>query len=68
MAEQLRSIKEILTNTNAPISAHMVWQQSVHKDDIEGFYAELKQLVDVDGSVVDVKESDQSYLKLADAN
>jgi len=68
MAEQLRSITEILTNTNAPLPAHTVWQQSIHKDDIEGFYAELKQLVDIHGSVIDVKEGEQTYLKLADAN
>jgi|GEM_PF-6299414 len=30
MAEQLRSIKEILTATPAPVSAHTVWQQSVY--------------------------------------
>lgn len=68
MAEQLRSIKEILGNTNAPVPADTVWKQSVHKDDIEAFYADLKQLVDVEGSVADVKEDGQSYLKLTHAD
>ena len=68
MAEQLQSIKAILATANAPVPAHTVWQQSEHKDDIEAFYADLKQLVDVEGSVEDVKEGDQSFLKLTHAD
>lgn len=68
MAEQLRAIKEILAAAPTPIPAHTVWQQSIHKNDIEAFYAELKQLVDEEQSVVDVKEGDQSYLTLANAH
>lgn len=68
MAEHLRSIKDILISSEGPMSAYAVWQQSIHKDNIEAFYAELKQLVDVEGSIVDEKEGDQSYLTLSNAD
>ena len=68
MTEKLQPIKAILATANAPVSTHSVWRQSVHKDDIEAFYADLKQLVDVEGSVEDVKEGDQSFLKLTHAD
>lgn len=68
MAEQLRPIKDILTTSQTPVSSYTVWQQSIHKNDIEAFYAELKRLVDEEKSVLDIKEGDQSYLTIAHAD
>lgn len=38
------SIVEVLQSSKTPMTAKAVWQQSKHKNDIEGFYAELKKL------------------------
>lgn len=42
--ESEKSILEILQQLDTPISAHELWQQSVHHADIEKFYAELKTI------------------------
>lgn len=44
--ENNKSILEILKDTDTPIDAKDLWQKSMHKDDIEAFYAELKELMD----------------------
>jgi len=38
-----KTILEILTGLDSPISAHDLWQQSIYNEDIEEFYAELKK-------------------------
>jgi restriction endonuclease S subunit len=58
-------ILEILSNTKQPILAANLWKQSEFKDDIEGFYAELKRLIDIDKTVVEEKIGKDSYLKPA---
>jgi type I restriction enzyme S subunit len=43
--ESNKTVKEILEEANGkPMDAKEVWQKSIHKDDIEKFYEELKQL------------------------
>jgi type I restriction enzyme S subunit len=42
MSEKLRTIVEILNESDEPVSAKKLWESSVHKDDIDAFYAQLK--------------------------
>ncbi|NOS93047.1 MAG: hypothetical protein HOP30_14080 [Cyclobacteriaceae bacterium] len=57
-----KSILEVLKSSKKPLSAKAVWEQSKHKDDIEGFYSELKK---VQSKVVEIK---RGILSLANAN
>ena len=65
MVEKLKSIIEILEATPTSISASELWSLSEHRDNIDGFYAELKKLVEV-GSVIEVipRKGKESFLKL----
>ncbi|PZX19993.1 type I restriction enzyme S subunit [Breznakibacter xylanolyticus] len=54
-------IEEVLKNSTEPMSAKEVWQKSKHKDNIEDFYAELKELGD---KVNEVKKGLESLLSL----
>lgn len=65
MAEELKNILEILYESKEPVSAKNLWQLSKQKDDIEGFYAELKKHIEV-GEVMEVlpREGKESFLKL----
>lgn len=42
--ESNKTIKEILEEAIEPLEAKDIWQRSIHKDDIEKFYGELKLL------------------------
>lgn len=42
--ESNKTIKELLEDATEPMEAKEVWQRSVHKDDIEKFYEELKKI------------------------
>lgn len=42
--ENKKSIMQILKETNVPIEAETLWQQSEHEGDIDGFYAALKEI------------------------
>ncbi len=55
------SIEEVLKDSTEPMSAKEVWQKSKHKDNIEDFYAELKELGD---KVNEVKKGLDSLLSL----
>ena len=55
------SIQEVLKDSTEPMSAKEVWQKSIHKDNIEEFYAELKELGD---KVKEVKIGLDSLLSL----
>lgn len=44
--ESNKTVRKILEEATEPIEAEKVWQKSTHKDDIEKFYEELKQLSD----------------------
>lgn len=58
-------IIEILQSSKEPISATVVWNSSEYSKDIEGFYAELKRLIDIEKLVVEEKRGKESFLKLA---
>jgi type I restriction enzyme S subunit len=57
-----RSIEQVLQDSEAPMQAKDVWLQSEHKDDIEEFYAELKEL---GAKVKEIKSETESFLKLS---
>lgn len=42
--ESNKKVKELLEEATEPIEAKKIWEKSIHKDDIEKFYEELKQL------------------------
>lgn len=42
--ESNKTVKELLEEATEPMEAKEIWQNSEHKDDIEKFYEELKQL------------------------
>ncbi len=42
--ESNKSVKEILEQAKEPMEAKVVWQNSKHKNDIERFYEELKNI------------------------
>ena len=45
--ETNKSILEVLQETKDPISAKELWLNSIHKDNIEDFYSELKEMFNV---------------------
>lgn len=59
--ESNKTIKEILEDATEPMEAKEVWQKSVHKDDIEKFYEELKRL---SANIVEIREGKTSKLSL----
>ncbi|MHA4811011.1 restriction endonuclease subunit S [Flavitalea flava] len=59
------SIMDILKNASSPLPADEVWLQSEHKDNIENFYAALKQ---IQNEVTAVKKGTQSLLSLKNEN
>lgn len=59
--ESNKTIKELLEKATEPMEAKEVWQKSMHKDDIEKFYEELKQLGE---AIIDEKVGKVSKLSL----
>jgi type I restriction enzyme, S subunit len=55
------SVLEILKKAKEPISAKDLWQKSMHKDNIEDFYEELKQ---IKGQLLEIKNNTESMLTL----
>ncbi len=67
MAEELKSILKILQESKAPVSSKTLWQSSVHKDDIDAFYAELKKHIEK-GEVIELpRDGKESFLQLKEA-
>jgi type I restriction enzyme S subunit len=67
MAEELKHIIEILKESKEPVSAKTLWQSSLHKDDIDEFYAVIKKHVEA-GDIVEIpRKGKESFLKLVDA-
>ncbi|MDX2280335.1 MAG: restriction endonuclease subunit S [Saprospiraceae bacterium] len=60
MSKEL-SIEEALKTSDKPMLAIDVWQKSKHKDNIEGFYKELK---DIQAKIKEVKKGTESLLSL----
>jgi type I restriction enzyme S subunit len=64
----LKALAAVLeTSKGEWIPARMAWQQSEHRDDIEGFYAELKRLIETEQTVEEEKRGKESYLRMTQA-
>lgn len=61
MSKEL-SIEEVLKTSDKPMLAKDVWQKSKHKENIEDFYKELK---DIQSKIKEVKKGTESLLNLA---
>ncbi|PRY87077.1 restriction endonuclease subunit S [Mongoliibacter ruber] len=61
MSKEL-SIEEVLKTSDKPMLAKDVWQKSKHKENIEDFYKELK---DIQSKIKEVKKGTESFLSLA---
>lgn len=59
--EAEKSIFEILQESNSPILARDLWLHSKHKDNIEDFYIELKEII---RDIKEVKSFSESYISL----
>ncbi|MBL7724549.1 MAG: restriction endonuclease subunit S [Chitinophagaceae bacterium] len=53
MAEQLKSILELVRKSKKPISPLTLWQASEHKGDIDAFYSKLKEHIE-NGEIVEL--------------
>lgn len=56
------SIEEVLKTSNKPMLAKDVWQKSKHKENIEDFYKELK---DIQSKIKEIKKGTESLLSLS---
>ncbi len=66
MPEKLKSILQILQENSEPVSSKQLWISSDKKDDIDDFYAELKEHIE-SGDVIELpRNGKESFLKLAD--
>ncbi len=64
----LKALAAVLeTSKGEWILSRMAWQQSEHRDDIEGFYAELKRLIETEQMVEEEKRGKESYLRMTQA-
>ncbi len=46
MAKELKTIIELLKESKQPVAAKALWQSSIHSNNIEAFYAQLKELIE----------------------
>ncbi|SMP20593.1 restriction endonuclease subunit S [Chryseobacterium profundimaris] len=68
MTDKPKTIIELLRESNVPVSSDKVWQNCDMKDDIDGFYAELKKYVE-EGTIEEIpRKGKESFLKLVDKN
>ncbi|RDC62370.1 hypothetical protein [Adhaeribacter pallidiroseus] len=56
-----KTVLEILKESEKPIEAKELWQSSIHSEDIEGFYSELKNIYQY---LTEIKEGTKSFLSL----
>lgn len=65
---ELKALADVLEASKREwIPARMAWQKSEHRDDIEGFYAELKRLIETEQTVEEEKRGKESYLRMTQA-
>lgn len=68
MTDKVKTIIELLRESSSPVSPDKLWQNSDMKDDIDGFYAELKKYVE-EGTIEEIpRKGKVSFLKLVDKN
>jgi type I restriction enzyme S subunit len=65
MAEELKRIMEILKESKGPVSAKTLWQSSIHKDDIDEFYSQIKIHIE-SGEIKETRKGKESLLELID--
>ena len=53
MPEKLKSILDLIRKSKKPISPFTLWQASEYKDDIDAFYAKLKEYIE-NGDIVEL--------------
>lgn len=63
--KKYKKILELLKDSSVPIYSHKLWQDSIHKDDIEKFYSELKKL---DKMIKITIQGKESFIILKDEN
>lgn len=63
--EEKKSILKILKESNSPISAQELWENSTTEGDIERFYSEIKEIY---GQIDELKSATESLLTLKDEN
>jgi|WetSurMetagenome_2_1015567.scaffolds.fasta_scaffold45119_2 type I restriction enzyme, S subunit len=65
--ENYKKVLEILKEKGKPISAKELWQLSIHKDNIDAFYAQLKEHIEK-GEIEEIeRRGKDSFLKLTDS-
>lgn len=66
MAETVKTILEVLEeHEGRPMASRSVWQASNHKDDIDSFYTEIKELIDKKKIKELERDGRESFLTLA---
>lgn len=63
MAEELKNIIPLLQKAQTRITPRELWCKSVYKEDIETFYAELKELEEK-GEIEQIQEGRNSFIQL----
>lgn len=62
--ENDKTVWQILINNKTAMRSDKLWSESKHKDDIDAFYAEVKELIDAGKVVEDKRQGKVSYLKI----
>lgn len=62
--ENDKTVWQILKNNKTAMRSDKLWSESKHKDDIDAFYAEVKELIDAGKVVEDKRQGKVSYLKI----
>lgn len=59
-----KTIIDILKEKKSKVEAKTLWKLSVHKDNIDDFYAEIKRLIE-EGKIIEIdREGKKSFIKL----
>ncbi len=62
--ENDKTVWQILSDNRIAMRSDKLWSESKHKDDIDAFYAEVKELIDAGKIVEDKRQRKVSYLKI----
>lgn len=65
--EELKDLLTILKESPKGILAKVLWQKSIYKDDIDGFYTELKRM-ESQNLIIEKKIENESYIGLKNEN
>lgn len=59
-----KTVWQILSSSKIAMRTDKLWSESKHKDDIDAFYSEVKELIDSGKIVEDKRQGKVSYLKV----